>query len=87
MAKTQNSLTQMCNIKSLLEDEFLFEEILRKAYQTQVVFHDLLRAVSSELGAKLGRGDPLLDGTISATLLSYPFREKFFAKLAKVAQG
>lgn len=77
----------MPSIESLLEDEPLFEEILRKAYERHVVFDDLLRAISSELAARLERGDFRLQTAISSILVSHPFREKFFAKLVKVTQG
>lgn len=77
----------MRNIESLLADESLFEELLRKAYQTQVVFTNFLQAFSSEFARALGRSDPLLDQKIRSTILTSPFREKFFAKLAKVAQS
>ena len=87
IADTPRPLKRMRNIESLLEDESLFEEILKGAYEKHVVFNDLLRAVSLELRVRLGSGDPFLDGAISSTLLAHPFREKFFAKLAKVAQS
>ena len=77
----------MHNIESLLEDEFLFEEILRKAYQTQVVFTNFLEEFSSELARVLSRSDPLLHQKIRSTVLTSPLREKFFATLAKVAQS
>ena len=83
----RNSLTQMRNIESLLEDDALFEEILRRTYQTQVVFTNFLQEFSSEFARALGRNDPFLDQKIRSTLLTFPLREKFFAKLAEVAQS
>jgi hypothetical protein len=87
IADVPHPLKRICNIESLLEDEPLFEEILRRAYEKHVVFNNLLRAISSELRVRLGSGDPFLDGAISSILLVHPFREKFFATLTKVAQS
>lgn len=83
----QNSLPRMPSIESLLEDGPLFEEILRRAYEKHVVFNGLVREVCSELASRLGRGDSHLQDAISSILLTHPFREKFFAKLTKVAQS
>lgn len=77
----------MRNIESLLEDDSLFEEILRRAYQGQVVFDNFLQAVSSEFARALDKSDPFLDQKIRSTILTFPLREKFFARLAKVAQS
>ena len=84
---THNSLSRERTIESLLEDECLFEEVLKRAYDTQVVFNSLVQEFSEELARLLGRTDPHLVHVVRLTILTPPFREKFFAKLAKVAQG
>ena len=84
---SHNPLSREVTIESLLEDELLFEEVLKRAYDTQVVFNDFVQKLSSELARLLGRNDPSLDHAVRSTILTHPFREKFFRKLAKVAQG
>ena len=74
-------------IESLFEDDFLFEETLKRVYQTQVVFSGLLEELSLEFARLAGRNEPFLDHVVRRAILAYPFREKFFEKLAKVAQG
>ena len=81
-----HSLSREITIESLLEDEFLFEEVLKRVYNTQVVFSGLVQELSSELARLLGRTDPPLDHVVRSTILAHPFREKFFRALAKVAQ-
>ena len=83
----QNALSGKTRIESLLEDELLFEEILKRVYKTQVVFNGFLQELSSEIVRLLGRSDPPSNQVVRSTILTHPLREKFFAKLAKVAQG
>jgi hypothetical protein len=81
------SLSPKSTIESLLEDDFLFEEILKRVYKTQVVFGGFLEELSSELARLAGRNGPPLDHAVRSMILTHPFREKFFAKLAEVAQS
>lgn len=83
---SHNLLSREVTIESLLEDEFLFEKVLKRVYNTQVVFNGLVQELSSELARLAGRNGPPLDHAVRSTILTHPFREKFFAMLAKVAQ-
>lgn len=74
-------------IDSLLEDDLRLERMIKKVYQTKVVFKDFLQELSSEIGRTLGIDDPSVSSEVSSKILNYPFRGKFFAKLAKIAQG
>lgn len=74
-------------IDSLLEDDLQLERMIKKVYETKVVFKDFLQELSSEIGRTLGIDDPSVSSEVSSKILNHPFREKFFAKLAKVAQG
>jgi len=74
-------------INYLLRDDLVLEGMLRKVYGRKVVFNDFLDGFCLELMRLFGETNPTLRGAIRAEILSYPYRERFFEKLTKVAQA
>lgn len=74
------------DLEALLDDDALFQIILKRAYRAKVVFDDFLGELCSEIMGALGGNDPSLDRAVRDMILRPPYREKFFTMLAKVAR-
>lgn len=86
-ADRQNKAARKDPLERFLQDDLLFEGVLRKAYKKKVVFNDFLQELAVEMTRALGQEGPsIIMEEIRLKILASPFRETFFHKLARVAQ-